>query len=106
MENVSPEDWPLVLANLRRALRPGGLLYLSVEERDGARVDAAYESLSARGLPVVRGEVVEGGVSGYHYYPRRDQAMAWIKDAGFEVVDEGSNQEDRWGYWHLLLQAP
>src|ERR1051325_7749943 len=27
MENVSPEDWPTVLANLHRALRPGGLLY-------------------------------------------------------------------------------
>ena len=23
LENVPPEDWPLVLANLRRALRPG-----------------------------------------------------------------------------------
>jgi SAM-dependent methyltransferase len=106
MENVSPEDWPLVLANLRRALRPGGLLYLSVEERDGERVDAAYASLSAQGLPVVRGEVVEGGVSGYHYYPSRDQAMAWVKEAGFEIVDEGSNQEQGWGYWHLFLQAP
>jgi ubiquinone/menaquinone biosynthesis C-methylase UbiE len=105
MENVSPEDWPLVLANLRRALRPGGLLYLSVEERDGARVDAAYESLSAQGLPVVRGEVVEGGVSGYHYYPTREQVMTWVRDGGFAVVDEGSNQEEGWGYWHLLLEA-
>jgi hypothetical protein len=26
MENVFPEDWPQVLANLRRALRPGGHL--------------------------------------------------------------------------------
>jgi len=25
MENVPPEDWPLVLANLHRAARPGGL---------------------------------------------------------------------------------
>jgi SAM-dependent methyltransferase len=106
MENVSPEDWPLVLANLRRALRPGGLLYLSGEERDGAIVDAVYESLSARGLPVVRGEVVEGCVSGYHYYPSRVQVTAWAKDAGFEIVDEGTNQEQGWGYWHVLLQAP
>jgi SAM-dependent methyltransferase len=34
MEHVFPEDWPLVLANLRRALRPGGPLYLTVELAD------------------------------------------------------------------------
>ena len=36
MENVFPEDWPLVLSNLRRAVRPGGHLYLTVEEIDEA----------------------------------------------------------------------
>ena len=36
MENVTPEDWPPVLANLRRAVRPGGHLYLTVEEADEA----------------------------------------------------------------------
>jgi SAM-dependent methyltransferase len=34
MENVPPEDWPTVVGNLRRALRPGGHLYLTVEEVD------------------------------------------------------------------------
>jgi len=29
MENVPPEEWPLVLANLHRAVRPGGYLYLT-----------------------------------------------------------------------------
>jgi predicted peptidase len=33
MEYVPPEDWPVVLGNLRRAARPGGLVYLTVEER-------------------------------------------------------------------------
>ena len=42
MENVSPEDWPLVLANLHRAVRPGGHIYLTVEEVDGSVIDAAY----------------------------------------------------------------
>ncbi len=70
MENVSPEDWPLVLARLHRAVRPGGHLYMTVEEVDEVTVEAAYASLSANGLPAVRGEVVEGDVAGYHYYPR------------------------------------
>lgn len=31
MENVFPEDWPVVLANLIRAVRTGGPVYLTVE---------------------------------------------------------------------------
>ena len=38
MENVTPEDWPGVLANLHRALRPGGHLYLTVEEQPRRRL--------------------------------------------------------------------
>jgi SAM-dependent methyltransferase len=71
MENVFPEDWPTVLANLRRALRPGGHLYLTVEETAQASIDEAFAELASRGLPVVRGEVIEGDVAGYHYYPSR-----------------------------------
>ena len=69
MENVAPEEWPLVLANLRRALRPSGLLYMTVEEVDERLIDAAFEDLSRRGLPAVRGELIEGDVAGYHFYP-------------------------------------
>ena len=69
MENVFPEDWPAVLANLRRAVRPGGHLYLTVEEVPETDLDDAFADLSARGLPVVRGEVIEGDVAGYHFYP-------------------------------------
>ena len=52
MEHVPPEDWPTVVTNLARALRAGGLLYLSLEvmadqqaELDRAYADAiaAYE---------------------------------------------------------------
>ena len=50
MENVPPEDWPTVLANLRRAVRPGGHLYLTVEEGHQDVVDAAFDSLVERGL--------------------------------------------------------
>jgi ubiquinone/menaquinone biosynthesis C-methylase UbiE len=51
MENIPPEDWPLVLANLHRAVRPDGVMYLTVEEVDQSRIDQAFEGLSARGLP-------------------------------------------------------
>src|SRR5919206_4506661 len=29
MENVPPEEWPLVVSSLHRAVRPGGFLYLT-----------------------------------------------------------------------------
>jgi 2-polyprenyl-3-methyl-5-hydroxy-6-metoxy-1,4-benzoquinol methylase len=106
MEHVAPEDWPLVLANLHRAARLGGHLYLAVEEQDHLDIDSAYAELIAQGTPAVRGEVVEGDVAGYHYYPSRDQVMDWIEAEGLHVVDEGFKQEDGWGYRHFLLRSP
>jgi SAM-dependent methyltransferase len=104
MENVSPEDWPLVLANLHRAVRPGGHLYLTVEEIDDAEIDAAFADAQARGLPAVRGEVTEGDVAGYHYYPGREQVTRWFDAEGLDVVDEAFDQEDGWGYRHWLVR--
>jgi len=108
MENVSPEDWPVVLGNLRRAVRPGGHLYLTVEELREDRVDAAYGDLVARGAPAVRGEVVEGGVAGYHFYPGRERVVAWIAAGGLEVIEEArsAGDADTWGYRHFLLRVP
>jgi SAM-dependent methyltransferase len=105
MENVPPEDWPLVLANLHRAVRPGGHLYLTVEEADDAEVDAALSTAQASGWPAVHGEVVEGDTAGYHYYPGRDRVMAWLATEGLTVVDEAFDQHEGWGYRHLLLRA-
>ena len=53
MEYVPPEDWPVVLDNLRRAVRPGGLVYLTVEEvdRQGGRPRVRG---GARGRPAGR----------------------------------------------------
>jgi SAM-dependent methyltransferase len=108
MENVPPEDWPTVLANLRRAVRPGGPVYLTVEEVVDAIVERAFAALSAAGLPAVPGEVVEGDVAGYHYYPGRERVLAWLAASGLAVVDEayeaGPNGE--WGYRHFLLRTP
>lgn len=105
MENVPPEDWPVVLANLRRAVRPGGPLYVTVEDANDTDLDATFASLTARGVPAVRGEVVSDATSGYHYYPGRDRVLSWLADAGLAVVDEGYQQEDGWGYLHLLLRG-
>ena len=104
MENVFPEDWPAVLANLRRAVRQGGHLYLTVEEVPEAVLDDAFADLSARGLPAVRGEVIEGEVAGYHYYPGREQVAAWLKSAGLEIIEQTEALGD-WGYWHILLRV-
>ncbi len=84
----------------------GGHLYLTVEEQDEAGIDDANAALLARGLPAVRGEVVEGDVAGYHYYPGRERVIAWIETEGLGLVDEGFKQEDGWGYRHLLLRSP
>jgi ubiquinone/menaquinone biosynthesis C-methylase UbiE len=105
MENIAPEDWPLVLANLHRAVRPGGLLYVTVEEVAGPHIEQAYQSLSARGLPAVPGEIVEGDTAGYHYYPGREQAVGWFAAEGLTILDEDFGQEDSWGYRHFLLRA-
>jgi SAM-dependent methyltransferase len=108
MENVPPEDWPTVLANLQRAAKPGAVLYLTVEEpTDPGVVDAAFEDLWALGLPAVRGEVVEGDVAGYHFYPDRERILAWLAAAGLEILDETSLVvSDGWGYRHFLLRRP
>jgi SAM-dependent methyltransferase len=105
LENVPPEDWPTVVANLRRALKPGGHWYLTVEEIEDADIEAAYETQRTSGVPSVRGEVIEGDTAGYHYYPGREQALAWLRDGGFEVVAEDLEWNDDWGYRHLLVRA-
>jgi ubiquinone/menaquinone biosynthesis C-methylase UbiE len=108
MENVPPEDWPRVLANLRRAVRPGGPVYVTVEEVVDEVIERAFADLTARGLPVVRGEVIEGDVAGYHYYPGRERVLGWLAAEGLSVVDEayeaGPNGE--WGYRHFLARTP
>lgn len=105
MENIPPEDWPLVLANLHRAVRPGGVMYLTVEEVDQSKISQAFAGLTARGLPAVQGEITEGDVAGYHYYPGRERVAEWFRREGLAVIDEGFRREDGWGYRHFLLRA-
>ena len=104
MENVPPEDWPVVLANLHRAVRPGGHLYFTVEEVDDQEIDEAFADATAAGLPAVRGEIVTGDTAGYHYYPGRERVYGWLASEGLEVVEEGYNSGNGYGYHHLLVR--
>jgi cyclopropane fatty-acyl-phospholipid synthase-like methyltransferase len=100
MEHVPPEDWPRVLANLGRAVRPGGPVYLTVEQADDRELDRELADATARGLPAVRGEVSRDG---YHFYPFRDQVDGWLEQAGLAVVAEDDSSGDGYGYLHLLV---
>jgi SAM-dependent methyltransferase len=105
MENIPPEDWPRVVGNLRRALRPGGHLYLTVELPDQADLERVQAEAVARGLPVVPGEMAEEG-AGYHYYPSREQVAGWLEGAGLVVeAEDRSDEGDGYGYLHLLTRA-
>jgi SAM-dependent methyltransferase len=104
MEYVFPEDWALVLANLRRALRPGGHLYLTVERTDEQRLAQALAEGLASGLPVVHGE--DAG-RGYHYYPPLDRVAHWLREAGLSIVanEHSPGDDPSYSYVHLLLRA-
>jgi SAM-dependent methyltransferase len=103
MENIPPEDWPRVLGNLRRALRPGGHLYLTVEQVDDEELDRVLADAVARDLPVVRGEEAGEG-AGYHFYPSREQVGYWLEEGMLAVVAEGWTAGDGYGYLHLLVR--
>ena len=60
---------------------------------------------SGVGCRPFRGEVTEGDVAGYHYYPGRAQVMAWLAAEGLTVVDEDVDQQDGWAYRHLIVRA-
>lgn len=105
MEFIPPEDWPVVLGSFRRALRPGGWLYLTVELAREDRVRRANAEARKAGHPVVEGEVIWEEPDGYyHYYPAREQVRKWLTDAGFTIVEEaeGPWHEEGYAYQHVL----
>lgn len=107
MEFVPPEDWPVVLERFRRALRPEGRLYLTVERVADDEVRAANEEARRGGLPVVDGEVIWHDPDDYyHYYPSLQKVRAWLVEAGFAIEDEleGPWEDDAYAYHHFLAR--
>jgi SAM-dependent methyltransferase len=108
MEFLPPEDWPVVLERFRRALRPGGWLYLTVELVPEAEVRAGHEAARRAGLPVVEeGEAIwEEPDWYYHFYPAIDRVRAWLRDAGFTVHEEveGPWDDGEYAYHHVLAR--
>jgi 2-polyprenyl-3-methyl-5-hydroxy-6-metoxy-1,4-benzoquinol methylase len=105
MEHVPPEDWPLIVRNLRRAVKPGACGYLSLEEVDESELDRAFAEATAAGLPAVYGEDVGQDTGGYHFYADRHQVQRWLAEAGFELIDEADEWLEGYGYHHLILRA-
>jgi ubiquinone/menaquinone biosynthesis C-methylase UbiE len=120
MEHICPEDYPGALGKFQQALKPGGLLYFTMDRENPDKLREAYEKAWAKGLPVVFGEVVDeidetynqvmastqpvgGGLSDsavYHFYPSLEQAREWITQAGFEIEEEGFGS----GYHHFIAR--
>ena len=102
MENVCPEDWPLVLDNFHRALKHPGYLYFTaetIENTDENEIEQAYQKAKQAGLPVVYGERTDEGV--YHYHPTNQQVREWTQQAGFEILEECNGEI--W-YYHILVR--
>jgi ubiquinone/menaquinone biosynthesis C-methylase UbiE len=102
MENVSPEDWPLVLSNFHRALKQHGYLYFTaetIENADENKIKQAFERSQQAGQPLVYGEWPDEGV--YHYHPTNQQVREWTQQAGFEILKEGNGEI--W-YYHILVR--
>jgi SAM-dependent methyltransferase len=107
MEMIPPEDWPVVLDGFRRALRPGGRLYLTVERVPDDQVRRGGEEARRSGLPAVDGEIIwEDDL--YHHYPSMDRVRAWLAAAGFTVDEdlEGPwDPEGDYAYHHFVAHA-
>ena len=103
MENICPEDWPLVLSNFHRALKQHGCLYFTVETIETAadenEIKQVFKKAQEAGLPVVYGEWPDEGV--YHYHPTNQLVKEWVQQAGFEILKEGNGEI--W-YYHILVR--
>jgi cyclopropane fatty-acyl-phospholipid synthase-like methyltransferase len=120
MEHVCPEDWPGILHGFRDALKPGGVLYFTLDLGDPDETAKSYARAKALGLPVVYGEVADRveqacaqvralGTSAlppeladgavYHYHPSLEQVRAWLAEAGLAIEEQGTGN---W-YEHFVV---
>ncbi len=121
LEHVSPEDWPEIVQRLRAALKPGGVLYLTVDPGLPLENAESYARARSMGLPVVFGEVADrveetlaqiqaGGPPAlaheladgavYHYHPPLEQVRTWLAQAGLSIEEQGTGN----GYEHFLVR--
>ena len=118
LEHICPEDWPGIMRGFRAALKPGGVLYFTVD-RGWDRLEKAYERAKKQGLPVVYGEVADqveesyermvasGGKAEpedemvYHYVPSLEQVQEWIGQAGLVIEEEGTGP---WYCEHFIMR--
>lgn len=96
MENVPPEDWPIILAAFSEILRPKSPLYINLEIPGQEDKAASLKPPP----PLVPGEVIwpDSTYGGYHYFPEPNQAHHWLQAAGFSLV----RSQDGDGMHHML----
>jgi len=120
LEHVFPEDWPVIVHGFQEALKPGGMLYFTVDVSAADELKEAYQLARSLGLPVVYGELAAevdenfekvmaiplGDVPGelldrsvYHYYPPLDQVGEWLAQEKFVIEAEDS------GIWYRHFLA-
>jgi SAM-dependent methyltransferase len=110
LEGFPPEDWPLVLGNLQRAIARNRHLYFTVEITGERELEQAFAEGRRLGLPVVYGEAewtLEDdyrwtGLGFYHYYPAIEQVKDWVRQAGFDPIEDLTGDE----YHHFLVRKP
>jgi len=105
MEHVCPEDWPGILQGFQEALKPGGVLYFTLDMREAGELEEAYQQAKRQGLPVVFGEVADqveeayeraivsgkvADVAVYHFCPSLEQVREWIGQAELAIEEKGT----------------
>ncbi len=97
-EMIGPEDWPLVLSNLRGVLKRGGILYFTVPDRPSqAELEQSLALSRRRGIPAVMGELAHG--LSYEFFPTDQQVQEWLGETALMVTRSESGD----GYRHYLL---
>jgi cyclopropane fatty-acyl-phospholipid synthase-like methyltransferase len=123
LEHVFPEDWPVIVRGFREALKPGGMLYFTVDVSATDELEEAFEAAKSRGLPVVYGEVAAevnevyekvmamkfedvpddlADKAVYHYYPPVSQVRKWLLQENIMI------EAEEMGIWyrHFLARKP